>query len=63
MSNAVIKNNTDARVEVSKEELPLHCPRSDDSLWDAHPRVFLDIEVSGEVKCPYCGAHYVLKQS
>jgi uncharacterized Zn-finger protein len=28
--------------------------------WDAHPRVFLDIEQKGEILCPYCGALYVL---
>jgi uncharacterized Zn-finger protein len=26
-----------------------------------HPRVFLDIEDRGEVVCPYCSRHYVLK--
>lgn len=26
-----------------------------------HPRVFLDMEDRGEVVCPYCSRHYVLK--
>ena len=26
-----------------------------------HPRVFLDIENRGEVFCPYCSRHYILK--
>jgi uncharacterized Zn-finger protein len=30
------------------------------SLWNSHPRVYLDIETNGKVKCPYCGADYTL---
>jgi uncharacterized Zn-finger protein len=30
-------------------------------LWKSHPRVYLPIEASGEERCPYCGAVYVLK--
>lgn len=26
-----------------------------------HPRVFLDLEKTGEVYCPYCSRHFVLK--
>jgi uncharacterized Zn-finger protein len=29
-------------------------------LWSAHPRVFLDVGHTGEVKCPYCGTQYRL---
>ncbi|HSJ48469.1 MAG TPA: zinc-finger domain-containing protein, partial [Gammaproteobacteria bacterium] len=31
------------------------------SLWNSHPRVYLPIEKTGQAKCPYCGADYVLK--
>jgi uncharacterized Zn-finger protein len=31
--------------------------------WDAHPRVYLDIEKMGEASCPYCGAVYILVDS
>ncbi len=48
------------RYEVHKADLPLSCPMPGKSHWDAHPRVFLDIEEKGEVLCPYCGALYVL---
>jgi len=48
------------RYEVTKSDLPLSCPRPGESHWDQHPRVFLDIEKTGEVLCPYCGAYYVL---
>ena len=26
-----------------------------------HPTVYLSLEGKGEVDCPYCGRHYVLK--
>lgn len=52
--------NTQERVEVSRADLPLSCPQPDQKLWNAHPRVYLPVEDSGEVSCPYCGTHYVL---
>ena len=51
------------RYEVTKDELPLSCPMSDERLWDAHPRVYLPIEKTGHELCPYCGAEYVLVDS
>jgi uncharacterized Zn-finger protein len=30
-------------------------------LWNAHPQVYLPVEETGEAKCPYCGAQYVLQ--
>jgi uncharacterized Zn-finger protein len=30
-------------------------------LWDAHPKVYLDVASTGEAKCPYCGTVYKLK--
>lgn len=46
--------------EVTAAALPLHCPLPDMSLWNSHPRVFLPIEETGQAKCPYCGAEFVL---
>jgi uncharacterized Zn-finger protein len=48
-------------VRVQRSELPLACPRPQDSLWNMHPRVYLPIEKTGEAVCPYCGAKYVLE--
>ena len=48
-------------IEISRSQLPLHCPTTDMSLWNSHPRVYLPIEDTGEAACPYCGAVYVLK--
>ncbi|MGD8514765.1 MAG: zinc-finger domain-containing protein [Granulosicoccaceae bacterium] len=53
--------NVQTRYEVTRADLPLHCPMPGSSLWDSHPRVFLPIEDTGKAKCPYCGAEYVLK--
>lgn len=48
--------------EVSRDQLPLHCPTPDTSLWNSHPQVYLPIEdEGGEAVCPYCGTKYVLK--
>lgn len=48
-------------IEINKSDLPLHCPMPDSTLWNSHPRVFLEIEDTGKAKCPYCGAEYILE--
>ena len=55
-----IEPNAQNHYEVTKADLPLHCPMDGMSLWNSHPRVFLPVEETGEAMCPYCGAHYVL---
>jgi uncharacterized Zn-finger protein len=57
----VISANAQNRYEVTRADLPLHCPMDGMSLWNSHPRVFLPIEDTGEAQCPYCGAQYYLK--
>jgi uncharacterized Zn-finger protein len=52
--------NAQNRYEVTRADLPLHCPMPNTTLWNSHPRVFLPIETTGQAKCPYCGADYVL---
>jgi len=54
------KSNVQHRYEISRKDLPLHCPLNSMSLWNSHPRVYLPIEETGEAVCPYCGAEYVL---
>lgn len=51
---------TRAAVEVRAADLPLHCPTPAVALWNAHPRVFLDVARHGEAACPYCGTRYRL---
>jgi len=53
--------NQSRHVEVTADDLPLHCPMPSMLLWNAHPRVFLPIENTGEALCPYCGTRYALK--
>jgi len=54
-------NKVQSHFIVTSDDLPLHCPMPTQSLWDAHPRVYLPIEKTGQAKCPYCGAEYILK--
>jgi uncharacterized Zn-finger protein len=53
--------NKEREIIVTAAELPLHCPTPAQLLWNAHPRVFLPIEKTGEALCPYCGTRYVLR--
>ncbi len=57
---AAIASCTERRYEIRRADLPLSCPTSEMDAWDAHPRVYLDIDQKGEVSCPYCGALYIL---
>jgi uncharacterized Zn-finger protein len=57
-----IQANAQNRYEVTRADLPVHCPLPGMSLWNSHPRVFLPLEENGEARCPYCGAVYVLKR-
>ena len=48
-------------IQVLRADLPLSCPSPQTEVYSLHPRVYLPIEKTGEATCPYCGAHYVLK--
>ncbi|MGH8400329.1 MAG: zinc-finger domain-containing protein [Gammaproteobacteria bacterium] len=52
--------NARSHYDVSRKDLPLHCPMAGMSVWNSHPRVFIPVEATGEAKCPYCGAEYKL---
>ncbi len=52
--------NAENHYDVTKADLPLHCPLPGMSAWDSHPKVFLPM-TDGKAKCPYCGAEYTLK--
>jgi uncharacterized Zn-finger protein len=51
---------TKRHYEITSRDLPLSCPPRDERVWDAHPRVYLPIEETGQVTCPYCDAVYTL---
>ncbi len=48
------------KIIISKNQLPLSCPSDAMTLWNAHPKVYLPIEETGQIKCPYCGTLYIL---
>lgn len=54
------QSEENAVVEVSKSDLPMHCPTPDAPLWNSHPKVFIPLEDSGESACPYCGTRFKL---
>ncbi|KPV41368.1 hypothetical protein AN478_01940 [Thiohalorhabdus denitrificans] len=64
MKGFTVTANQYRAVDVTEDDLPLHCPTPEMTTWDSHPRVFLPIEESedGEFSCPYCGILYRLKQ-
>ena len=55
----------DKAVELTAKDLvgghSTYCPNPKMTLWNGHPRVFLDVGTTGRSKCPYCGTVYVLK--
>ena len=59
-SPADMPANAENHYDVTKADLPLHCPMPGMSKWDSHPKVFLPM-TDGQAKCPYCGAEYTLK--
>lgn len=63
MDQILTRANAQQEYEVDADDLPLSCPTDEMYLWNAHPKVYLPIEVTGEAKCPYCGARYRLTKS
>ena len=56
---APLENTLSAKaLTITANDLPLHCPPQGVQLWSGHPRVYLDVLKTGEVKCPYCGTQY-----
>ena len=62
-SDGLIQPNAQNRYAVTRAHLPLSCPMPGMFLWNSHPMVYLWIEKTGEVKCPYCGSDYVLEDA
>ena len=53
-------NTASIPVELDANELPAFCPNPRMTLWNQHPRVYLDV-THGSATCPYCGTVYRLK--
>lgn len=56
----LIQPNAENHYHVTRADLPLSCPMPGMYLWNSHPKVYLSLEGSGRVKCPYCSATYTL---
>jgi uncharacterized Zn-finger protein len=52
---------TEKMVVVHQRDLPLSCPTNDMTLWNAHPKVYLPIEATGRIVCPYCSTQFILQ--
>lgn len=52
--------NSQSKILVSQDDLPLHCPTPEMSKWNSHPKVFIPVEDTGQAICPYCGTEYHL---
>lgn len=51
---------TEKNIVVHRHDLPLSCPTDAMTLWNAHPKVYLPIEKTGNEVCPYCGSRFIL---
>jgi uncharacterized Zn-finger protein len=60
MTQLETQNSSRTTVKVSRNDLPLSCPRVSEGVAELHPRVYLPIEKTGTATCPYCGARYQL---
>lgn len=56
-----VSTSEESVFHIKKEQLPLHCPLPEMSLWNQHPRVYLPIELGEKSKCPYCGSEFILE--
>ena len=48
---------------VADAERPVCCPPPNQCLWNSHPRVYLAVADTGQARCPYCSALFVLDKS
>ena len=55
------ETNSPAAVLLDAADLPAYCPNKQMTVWNQHPRVFLDVTTTGQAACPYCGTVYKLK--
>ena len=61
-AKTLIPPNAQHQYEITEEYFPLSCPMPQMYLWNSHPRVYLPIEKTGSVMCPYCSAEYTLRR-
>ena len=49
------------QVKITASQLPLCCPLPEQRVWDAHPRVYLELNPQQQAICPYCATCYILE--
>ncbi len=54
------ESTVEAVVLVTRDQLPMHCPAPNSTLWDGHPKVYIPLEGGGVQSCSYCGTRYHL---
>lgn len=57
------QSNARTHVDVTADELPMHCPTPDTALWNSHPRVYIPLDDTPEAACAYCGTIFRLVRS
>lgn len=62
MAQTENKTSSQEVIKVTRNDLPLSCPRPSEAAAGLHPRVYLPIEKTGSAVCPYCGARYQLSE-
>ncbi len=58
---AEVSTSTESTFRIKSDQLPLHCPLPEMSLWNQHPKVYIPLDKNGSGKCPYCGTDYILE--
>lgn len=58
---AEVSTSTESTFRIKSDQLPLHCPLPEMSLWNQHPKVYIPLDKNGRGKCPYCGTEYILE--
>ncbi|OUW04798.1 MAG: hypothetical protein CBD16_01630 [Betaproteobacteria bacterium TMED156] len=59
----MIKTSSPPRkiVKVSKFSEIIYCPTKEDSNWNSHPKIYLNIGKMKHASCPYCGTKFVIE--
>ena len=58
---ADVSTSSESVFRIKNDQVPLHCPLPEMSLWNQHPKVYIPIEETGKGKCPYCGTEFILE--
>jgi uncharacterized Zn-finger protein len=58
---SILPRRYSSLMRVDKNNTPHSCPPKGATIWNMHPKVFLEF-VSGKASCPYCGSKFELKQ-